>query len=180
MMKGKGSGWKGESRRHSLARKGIKTAKGMPNGMRFSVDQFRYDCCPYFDEEIAVAIDFLNRYESEYGLHDLLELYIDEGWVYRYNADLIWIAHDDVLNGIKETMKKKAGIDLKVKIVGSGMDTKYEIDDKSKEQLIRAFRNLDIKKRNELFYKNKEFYPFFIEDLGIDYYELFTLKELGE
>ena len=27
-MKGKGSGWKGESRRHSLARKGIKTAKG--------------------------------------------------------------------------------------------------------------------------------------------------------
>ena len=29
-MKKQGSGWKGESRRHSLARKGVKTAKGKP------------------------------------------------------------------------------------------------------------------------------------------------------
>ena len=36
-MKGKGSGWKGESRRHSLARKGVKTANG-----RFKIE-YDYD-----------------------------------------------------------------------------------------------------------------------------------------
>ena len=37
-MKGKGSGWKGESRRHSLARKGVKTV--LPDGRRFDVSKF--------------------------------------------------------------------------------------------------------------------------------------------
>jgi hypothetical protein len=37
-MKGKGSGWKNESRRHSLARKGVKTV--LPDGRRFDVSKF--------------------------------------------------------------------------------------------------------------------------------------------
>ena len=37
-MKKQGSGWKGESRRHSLARKGVKT--NLPDGRRFDVSKF--------------------------------------------------------------------------------------------------------------------------------------------
>ena len=37
-MKKQGSGWKGESRRHSLARKGVKTV--LPDGRRFDVSKF--------------------------------------------------------------------------------------------------------------------------------------------
>ena len=37
-MKRQGSGWKGESRRHSLARKGVKTV--LPDGRRFDVSNF--------------------------------------------------------------------------------------------------------------------------------------------
>jgi len=37
-MKKQSSGWKGESRRHSLARKGIKTV--LPDGRRFDVSKF--------------------------------------------------------------------------------------------------------------------------------------------
>ena len=38
MTKKQGSGWKGESRRHSLARKGVKTV--LPDGRRFDVSKF--------------------------------------------------------------------------------------------------------------------------------------------
>jgi len=37
-MRRQGSGWKGESRRHSLARKGVKTV--LPDGRRFDVSKF--------------------------------------------------------------------------------------------------------------------------------------------
>ena len=73
-MKGKGSGWHGESRKHSLARKGIKTAKGkVKNGfdgfesmcpycLNFKKDGHDDDCEWVLDnkteEEIAKDVDY--------------------------------------------------------------------------------------------------------------------------
>ena len=42
-MKKQGSGWHGESRRHSLARKGVKTAKGMPTPEERRLAQLEQD-----------------------------------------------------------------------------------------------------------------------------------------
>ena len=78
-MRNKGSGWKGESRRHSLARKGVKTV--LPDGRRFDVSKF-------------VANGYTN-----YGIGDL---YINEnrGWdnlmlVIDKEGDNVLVGHID-------------------------------------------------------------------------------------
>ena len=51
-MKGKGSGWKGESRRHSLARKGVKTAHGC-NSHKHTSKGILSGNCPHCKSDLS-------------------------------------------------------------------------------------------------------------------------------
>ena len=69
-MKKQGSGWKGESRRHSLARKGVKT--NLPDGRRFDVSKFvangkgrRYKGEPNREWDLAIWFEDLPRNADE-------------------------------------------------------------------------------------------------------------------
>jgi len=69
-MKKQGSGWKGESRRHSLARKGVKT--NLPDGRRFDVSKFvasgirDYKVGNYPQDEIKGREKLLGKYYKRY------------------------------------------------------------------------------------------------------------------
>ena len=75
-MKGKGSGWKGESRRHSLARKGVKTV--LPDGRRFDVSKFvangNYD---YWNQLYDTVMDYVKHYQNDFLVHD--KKFFDKG-----------------------------------------------------------------------------------------------------
>ena len=84
-MKGKGWGWKGESRRHSLARRGIKTAHGRRDAFTQTktkpTDRYYIDpdiLPPLEDFELLVYPD--DRYDEEEGL-------VIEGWKYAIRTE---------------------------------------------------------------------------------------------
>ena len=68
-MKKQGSGWKGESRRHSLARKGIKTT--LPDGRRFDVSKFvakgEYN---YWEQMYDTVMNHVKHYQNDFLVHD--------------------------------------------------------------------------------------------------------------
>ena len=76
-MKQKGSGWHGESRRHSLARKGVKTV--LPDGRRFDVSKFVANGELIYSDHFPITKDFeMPKTEKQFLFENIIREYIVE------------------------------------------------------------------------------------------------------
>ena len=165
--------WKGESRRHSLARKGIKTnidkerridvsnfvARGNDDEhreyIRREVAEFQREFCPYGYLDIEQAI----LHAEEYGfnardLQEWLDDFVSETGIDRNDVDITALAYENILQHIRNKIDSEIGFDIMndadFYTAGNYMATTYDWSSGDQEALIEAIKDADPESRHDL------------------------------
>jgi len=162
--------WKGESRRHSLARKGVRTAKGCPQKKMVArgnedddrreyinrqVAEFQRDFCPYGYLDIEQALLHLEAYGHGIGyLFEALEEFVESTGTDRNDVDITWIAYDSILQEIRQKIDSEIGFDIMndadYYAYGNYMATSYDWSSEDQEALKSAIKNADMESKHNL------------------------------
>ena len=168
-------GWKGESRRHSLSRKGIKTnidktkrlsvgnfvARGSRTPdehkeyIQREIKDFQRDFCPYGYLDIEQAILHLDAYgKNSTDLQEMLDEFVEGTGIDRNDVDITAIAYDGILQEIRNEIDSEIGFDIMndagYYTYGNYMATSYDHSSGDEESLVEAIKDADVDSRNNL------------------------------
>ncbi|MCK4545414.1 hypothetical protein KAU43_07735 [candidate division WOR-3 bacterium] len=168
-------GWKGESRRHSLSRKGIKTninrnqrlavnnfvARGSQTPeereeyIRREIRDFQSGYCPYGYLDIQQAILHLDDYgKNSTDLQEMLDEYVEGTGSDRNDVDITAIAYDGILQEIRNEIDSEISFDIMndagYYTAGNFMATSYDYSQADQDALIEAIKDADVDSRNNL------------------------------
>ena len=202
-MKKQGSGWHGQSRRHSLARKGIKTAnvplrqqlvaRGMNEEqyreyIRREIEDFQRSYCPYGYLDIEQAILHADAYGyKSTDLQEWLDQFFDDVGMDRNDVDITALAYEEVLQIVRGIIDNEIGFDIMndgdFYTYGNYMASSYDYSQEGYDALIDAIKNADPESREELLSNDKVTQWLYEVDINVKEFKasgkLYTKRELA-